>query len=119
MEQFSSYDIAIEKAKREKKVLVYSYSNDDYDKQYYNFYFFKLTDKQDFISKLFQILTIEKKSLNNSKAKIEIPDHLSNDDFEIVLDYWKRISVENVQEKKLCIKKHENEIFSNLMTINN
>lgn len=120
IEKINAYDIALSKAKTEGKLLIYCECDDIFgDRVYNNFYFHEFTS----IITLCKALKKICKDISNNYDDFEydFPKHLSNHDFVIIIDGWKRIRVTNFPNK-LNIAKHRDNIEyyfgSDLKTIN-
>lgn len=81
-ESFTGLELALTKAKKEKKVLIYQDYGNNYNiaSTYDDFYFHKFKNMKDFCDVLHEIIS---KILENGKD-YEFPDHFSNDHFYVL-----------------------------------
>lgn len=108
IEKINAYDIAFSKATEEEKLLIYCECDDIFSEHVYNnFYFHKFTSIITFCKTLRKIC----KDISNNYDDFEydFPKHLSNNNFVIVIDGWKKIRVTNFPNT-LNISKHRDNI---------
>lgn len=108
IEKVSAYDIALSRAKRENKLLIYCECDDIFGDCAYNyFYYHKFTSIITFCKALKKIC----KDISNNFEKFdyEFSKNLSNNDFSIVIDGWRKIHVTNFPSS-LNINRHKETI---------
>lgn len=108
IEKYNAYDIAILKAIKEKKLLIYCECDDIFgNPTYSDFYYHKFTSITTFCKSLRKIC----KEISNNYEDFEynFPKNISNDNFVIVIDGWKSIRVTNFPNT-LNINKHRDNI---------
>ena len=108
MESFSALDLALAKARRTKKIVIYEEHGNNYDipTTYDDFYFYKFTTIEKFCEDLYNHC---KKEYGNGKMEYEFPNYLTNDDFLIILEGYRNYNVTNFPVD-IDVSKYEEEI---------
>ena len=108
IEKFNAYDIAISKAIKENKLLIYSEYDDIFGNPVYiDFYFHKFTSIITFCKSLRKIC----KDISNNYEDFEyvFPKHATNKNFVIIIDGCKSVHVTNFPDT-LNVSKHRDNI---------
>lgn len=94
---YTPLELAIEKAKKENNILFYHDYGNNYDIEslYDYFVFHEFTTIEFFCEELYDYCC---EKSDNEMNDYDFPDHLNNDDFMIVIDFWKNINVTNFPE---------------------
>jgi len=109
MESFSALDLAINRAQKRKTILFYHDYGNNYDipSTYDYFVFHKFTTIEHFCEELYEYC---KEKSDTESINYDFPNHLSNNDFLIIIDGWKNIYVTNFPQD-IDISKHEDDII--------
>jgi len=112
MESYTSLDLAMNKAEKEEKIIFYHDFGNNYDVEssYDYFVFHKFTTIENFCLELYNYCREKSDGSSRGPVDYEFPNYLTNDEFLIILDGWKNISVTNFP-KDIDISKHEKEIM--------